>query len=193
MHKDEGSVAPTWAAVPAARYRNIVVSDLDGEMLAYDQAAHQIHHLNGPAATVWRLCDGHRSAAEIARDAGLSGQMVSVALANIAGAGLLDAPLASGQGGTGRSRRALLKTAVIAGAIPAVVSVTAPTAAAAASVSLEVTCALATPDCSNFLVCCSSTCTQRGGSIVSVGLNSCTPRPSPPGGGLAIMTCRCSV
>ena len=58
------------SAVPAARFEHIVVNAVGGEVLVYDRASNQIHHLNESSATVWRLCDGERTVADIARAAG---------------------------------------------------------------------------------------------------------------------------
>jgi hypothetical protein len=121
------------SAVPAARFEHIVVNAVGGEVLVYDRASNQIHHLNESSDTVWRLCDGERTVADIARTAGSTDELARVALAKLSMAGLLDAPFAAARRGSALSRRKLLKTAAIAGAVPAVVSVTAPSAAAAGS------------------------------------------------------------
>jgi hypothetical protein len=123
-------------AVPAARTDDLVVTEAAGEVLAYDTKKHQIHQLNGTAATVWRLCDGRRSAAELEHDATaalgapVSRTAVYIALGKLEEAGLLSAPL--GDVGIGHmTRRRFLHRLALAGAVavPAVVSVSAPAAA----------------------------------------------------------------
>jgi hypothetical protein len=167
--------------VPAARFEGLVMSEVGGETLVYDEASHHIHHLNEASATVWRQCDGTSSVAAIALSAGMSDVMVRVAVAKLAGAGLLRDELGSDLRGSAQSRRAFMKKAAIAGTIPAIVSVTAPLAAQAASAT-TLHCRVAA-DCSNFLVCCSSHC---GGltNVDNAGLLSCN-------GGLSEVTCTC--
>jgi hypothetical protein len=81
---------------------------------------------------VWRLCDGERTASEIAVEAGLKHDAVKFALRTLEDAKLLDGTLASELRGT-QSRRAFMRKAAIAGAVPAIVSISAPTAAMAAT------------------------------------------------------------
>jgi hypothetical protein len=119
------------SAVPAMRTHDLVTTESKDEVLVYDQEAHHIHHLNASAATVWRLCDGERTADEIAVEAGLTQDAVKLALRTLEDAKLLDGALASEMRGT-QSRRTFAKKAGIA-AIPAIVSITAPIAKAAAS------------------------------------------------------------
>lgn len=38
--------------------------DLDGEVVAFDGTS--VHHLAGPAAAVWRLCDGALTSSQMA-------------------------------------------------------------------------------------------------------------------------------
>lgn len=44
------------------------MSELDDELVLYDSATQQVHVLNHSAAAIWRLCDGTRTPAAIARD-----------------------------------------------------------------------------------------------------------------------------
>jgi hypothetical protein len=118
--------------VPAMRTHDLVTTTSKDEVLVYDQAAHHIHHLNAPAAQVWYLCDGVRTVADLAIETGLTQDAVKLALRTLEEAKLLDGPLASDLRGT-QSRRAFMKKAAIAGAVPAIISVSAPIAAAATS------------------------------------------------------------
>jgi hypothetical protein len=57
---------------PRARTEGLVINDLTDEVLVYDLKRDQAHCLNHTAAAVWKLCDGQRTAAQIA--AHVSGQ-----------------------------------------------------------------------------------------------------------------------
>ncbi|MCH7591690.1 MAG: PqqD family protein [Planctomycetes bacterium] len=49
------------------RRDNIVVCELDGEAVLYDERSGAVHRFNETALTVWKACDGSRSAPAIAR------------------------------------------------------------------------------------------------------------------------------
>lgn len=116
---------------PLARTEDLVTTETKDEVLVYDQVRHHIHHLNVTAAAVWRMCDGQRTVAQIAREADIEEDAVWLALRKLADTHLLDGEIAAGPGGR-QSRRSFLKKAGIA-TIPAIVSTTAPIAKAAAS------------------------------------------------------------
>lgn len=121
--------------VPAARRDGLVMTELKGEVVVYDEDRHHIHQLNVTAAAVWRLCDGQRTVADVARAAALDEEAVRMALRQLDDADLLASPLTTAMRGPGQSRRAFMKKAAVAGAmaVPAIVSVSAPHAAAASS------------------------------------------------------------
>jgi hypothetical protein len=120
--------------LPRARTAALVTTRMDGETLVYDTSKHHIHHLNPLAATVWGLCDGRRTVAALARAADLDDAVVHLALRQLADADLLDGAPSPAVGGARRSRRAFMKRAAIAGvAVPVIVSVSAPQAAAQSS------------------------------------------------------------
>ena len=127
--------------VPAARVENLIITESKDEVLVYDTAQHHIHHLNQTSAVVWRLCDGRRSVADLVREAQLkvdgtvNEDAVRLALAKLEDAELLEGALVSSLRGVGQSRRTLLKRAAVAGAVavPAIVSMSAPAAAATGS------------------------------------------------------------
>ena len=50
-----------------ARRENLIVKDLGGEVVVYDEATSEAHELNRSAALVWRHCDGQNSVADLAR------------------------------------------------------------------------------------------------------------------------------
>ncbi len=126
---------PIGTAFPLARLKGIVTTQTNDELLAYDTVDHQIHHLNGFVANVWRACDGSTSidsmTASVASPDGSNVNRASVeaAIGKLAVAGLLESP-ASWQSATS-SRRRFLKQAGVAGAVavPMIVSVSAPAAA----------------------------------------------------------------
>lgn len=116
--------------VPAARTVDLVTTESKDEALVYDLTAHHIHHLNATATKVWRLCDGERMVGEIAAESGLAEDAVKLALRTLEDAKLLDGPLKTTMRGA-QSRRAFMKKAAIAGvSVPAIVSITASSAAA---------------------------------------------------------------
>jgi hypothetical protein len=127
------------SAVPAARLNDLVMTESGDEVLVYDQTVQHIHHLNHVAATVWQLCDGQRGVGEIAAaatsgmSAEVSGDAVKLALRQLDDAKLLDGTLASELRGAQHSRRVFMRRAAMVGAaaVPAVISIAAPSAAAA--------------------------------------------------------------
>src|SRR5215831_6092391 len=118
-----------------ARERGLVVRELAGEVVVYDEERHRAFCLNPTAAFVWKACDGRTPAAAIAaalpgaEDARVAAAAVDVALEKLARARLLEegAPVAV------RSRREALATlgGVGAALLPIVASLAVPPAAAA--------------------------------------------------------------
>lgn len=117
--------------VPEARIEDLVQSHSGDESLLYDRRNHHIHHLNAECASVWRLSDGTRSVREIAEQAGINLEQTRYALSLLAREALLQSPLPPSLG-MYRNRRAFMKKLAIA-SLPAIVSIAAPTAKAAAS------------------------------------------------------------
>lgn len=126
------------AALPAARSTDLVTTRTADSLLVYDQIRHELHTLNPTAATIWEMLDGQRTASDVliaARaDLGsdLSLEDVQLALAALAESNLLAEPVEPDTFTGGGSRRRFLKQAGLV-AVPAIVSVTAPMAAAHAS------------------------------------------------------------
>ena len=91
------------------------------------------------SVAVWRLCDGKRTVGDIALAAGLSDDLARLALTRLANANLLVSDLPATMRSAAQSRQRFLKKAAIAGggAIPAVVSMTAPAAAQTASCDMD--------------------------------------------------------
>jgi hypothetical protein len=132
---------------PLARRDGLVVRDLADETLVYDRERHQAHCLNRTAASVFRLCDGERSAEEIAASleepadprarealvAAALGQLSEARLlADVGGAPLAPVPAAPAEA-VDVPRRELLRRVGTALLVPAIASIVAPTPAQAAS------------------------------------------------------------
>ncbi|HYI25552.1 MAG TPA: hypothetical protein VD767_09100 [Thermomicrobiales bacterium] len=122
-------------AVPAARTIGLVVTDTAGEFLVYDQEAYHIHHLNQASAVVWRLCTGDRTVLDIAIDSGLEVESVQIAIGKLAAANLLDGDASIAPQACRSTRRSFLGKTGLAVAMPTIVSVTAPLAAHAATMT----------------------------------------------------------
>ncbi len=138
---------------PLARTDGLVIRELGDEIVVYDRERQRAHCLNHAAASVFRLCDGERSPAEIAAmlDEGdgpaARATAVSLALEQLASQRLLVSDCADSRGGADEgavvpaagistevavaSRRELLRLAALA--VPAIASIVAPTPAQAAS------------------------------------------------------------
>ena len=122
---------------PAARREGVLVRELPGELLVYDQGQHRAHCLNRTAATVLQNADGTRSVADLARllapqaDPAESEAVVEETLARLAEAGLLEAAAPSG----GWSRRECVRRVGLAAAVllPVVASIVVPSPAEAAA------------------------------------------------------------
>ena len=100
---------------PRARTEGLVIKALPDEVLVHDLARHRTHCLNGPAAAVWRLCDGQRTPGEIARQLGQapearwSDEAVRLALDDLGRAHLLTDVLTGRPDAGGVTRRQMLQ------------------------------------------------------------------------------------
>ena len=125
---------------PRARTEDLVIKALPDEVLVHDLARHRTHCLNGPAAAVWRLCDGQRTPGEIARQLGQapearwSDEAVRLALDELGQAHLLTDVLTGRPDAGGVTRRQMLRRlAAAAAVVPTVATIVAPRAAQAQS------------------------------------------------------------
>jgi hypothetical protein len=153
---------------PSARAEGLVVQDLADETLVYDLERHKAHCLNRTAAAVWRLCDGKRDEAALARllkeelGTAAAEDVVRLALRDLGRARLLQEPVAAD---SRLSRRRLVQRLGQAVALPLVVSIVSPTAAQAATCRLTqpispASCNAGNPNalgccCSNHRICAS--------------------------------------
>ena len=153
--------------LPKARKEKLIVKELADETLVYDLENDRAHCLNQTAASVWKHCDGTTTVGEIA--ASLSGgattepneNVVWLALDQLEEFQLLSHSVAKPMRLAGISRRQLMRTlGVAAVALPVIVSIVAPTPAAAVSCvnpggrAPGVACGSPNQCCSN--VCCTA-------------------------------------
>lgn len=163
------------SGLPRKRRNGLVVEELPEETLVYDLERHKAHCLAAVAAAVWEASDGKRTVAEIAARAAkktarpVTDEAAWLALRRLARARLLAAPLEVSNHGhpslVSPSRRDWLKKVAAIGGL-SVLSVTAPTAAEAATCTPQGACvALPNRSCTN-LPCCTpapagSNCNRR--------------------------------
>ena len=145
---------------PKARKDKLIVKELNGEVLVYDENNHKAHCLNETAALVWKFCDGRTSIPKLTRllekemNVAMPEQTVWLALRQLEGSRLLDVPVSAQARIPQTSRRAVMRTIGIAAvALPLITTITNPTAAAAA------------------------TCVPLGQPCVGAGLGNCCPGP----------------
>jgi hypothetical protein len=131
------------------RTNGIVMTEAGSDALVYDSDTHALHTLNPVVVSVWNACDGQQTLASLATVTGLDTDTVQQALAQLAGANLLDGALPEGIR-PAQSRRAFMKKAAVGVAVPVIVSVTASTAASAASQDCGRSCAPFTGECFSF-------------------------------------------
>jgi hypothetical protein len=145
---------------PKARRVGLLIQELPGELLVYDQERHKAHCLNSTASLIWQNCDGETPVTgiadrlSVALKSPVSSELVVVALEKLSSRHLLDDPPSTHGGNKGPSRREVLRriglTAAIA--LPVVTSIVAPRAAQAA------TCLPSGSSCSSGAQCCSGVC-----------------------------------
>ncbi len=131
--------SPPW---PKARTAGLLVQHLADETVVYDLERHRGHCLNRAAALVWSACDGKRSPDRIARrvsrelETAVDADYVHFALRRLARARLLASEI---QDTPAMSRRDLARRLGQIGAasllLPSVISIVAPTAVQAATVT----------------------------------------------------------
>jgi hypothetical protein len=125
------------ARLPLSRTDNLVIHELDDETLVYDMERDEAHCLNHTAALVWQQCDGKTTAAQAARilqkqfDVKVDTDLVWLAVNQLKRFHLVEAITKT----PSVSRRNLvLRYAPAALALlPAILSITAPQPAQAAS------------------------------------------------------------
>jgi|SRR5882724_2851593 len=146
--------------LPCSRTDNLVIRELDDETLVYDTERNEAHCLNQTAALVWKYCDGKTTAAQAADflqsslNVDVDVDLIWLAVKHLARFDLVERTRKSPR----VSRRKLLfKYAPAALALPAIMSITAPTPAQSASCALSSGRPIGCP-CSNDNECDSFNC-----------------------------------
>ena len=132
---------PISLSCPRARAIGLLTEQAGDETIVYDEDRKEAHSLNRTAALVWRHCDGNHSVSRIAAlvASELGGEadetLVHYALSRLASAHLLERESSGADDGVARREavRRLAALGAAAIAVPAVLSIVAPTPAMAAS------------------------------------------------------------
>ena len=170
-----------------ARNDELVVQDLPDEVLVYDLKSHKAHCLNKTAAFIWKHCNGHTTAEEIAKmmeeewHTPVTEDAIWFALNKLSKAELLQERIVLPEAKAGMSRRsAVRRLGFGALLIPVVMTIVAPTAMAGASTpAVCFTCVrhldstgVCPPECTSTVLCtCYGNDGCGGGNFV--GPQSC--------------------
>ena len=126
---------------PLSRKENIVVQELEGEILVYDLSENKAFCLNETSALVWQACDGNKTPAEISSfiskqlNTPANEDLVWLALDELKKEKLIENGNELPNHFAGISRRDAIKKVGLSTliALPVIVAVTSPAAAAAGS------------------------------------------------------------
>ena len=147
--------------MPQARRSGLIIQEVDGEVLIYDQVSSKAHCLNQTAAKVWKYCDGETTLADacsaLSRDleTPVNEKLVWYAVDQFSKDQLLEKEtIPPAFIIAGMNRRQMVRTLGLAAivAVPLVTSIVAPTPAQAA------TCLPPTSACTASVQCCSNSC-----------------------------------
>jgi hypothetical protein len=128
--------------LPQARKEGLLLQELDGELLVYNQQTNRASCLNPTAALVFRLCDGKTTVGQMAArlkiemDLPAGEAVVWLALERLGKAGLLRERPARPEGARLTRRELAGRLGLVGGLavlLPAVTSIVAPTPAQAAT------------------------------------------------------------
>jgi hypothetical protein len=151
--------------VPRARKKALLVRHLADESLVYDLLRLKAHCLNRTAASIWKHCDGRRTASEIAARAGkeigatVSTEAVWLAVSQLGKIHLLDGRVQKLDGVAPVSRRDLVRLGVSAAlAVPVIFTMAAPTPAQVVSCRAN-----GSTGCTSNAQCCGGCCGGRSG------------------------------
>ena len=148
--------------MPQARRTGLIIQEVDGEILIYDQNTNKAHCLNQTAAKVWKYCDGETTLAEACKalscdlDTPVDEKLVWYAVDQFSKDNLLEKGIEQPAFIiAGMNRRQMVRTLGLAAviAVPLVTSIVAPTPAQAA------TCMPPGQPCGTAAQCCSGVCT----------------------------------
>ena len=126
---------------PRRRTDQLIAEDIRGECVIYDERQKKAHHLNATLAWIWHRCDGNTSLEAMAAaferqfDVVDGLDIVTPAVKQLEACELLEAPIDLPELATGATPEISRRAAVAGGSIllPALVSMIAPTPAAAKS------------------------------------------------------------
>ncbi|MEO7556111.1 MAG: PqqD family peptide modification chaperone [Acidimicrobiales bacterium] len=170
-------MAETW--LPRARRERLAVTEVGGEVVVYDLDADRAHCLNPSALAIWQSCDGSRTVAEVATviDAP-NEEAVWHGLHQLASEGLLDSALPATAPDRSVSRREMLRKIAIGGAVglavPTVISIVAPQAAAAVSKSGNCQACNGNGQCASNNCTASNVCAPAGQILALPAGSPCT-------------------
>lgn len=127
---------------PLSRKENIVVQEMEGEVLIYDLNDNRAVCLNETSALIWQACDGNKTPAEISKfisnklNAPANEDLVWLALDQLKKENLIENGDALPSHFAGMSRREAIKKVGLSSliALPVIMAVTSPAAAAAGSI-----------------------------------------------------------
>jgi hypothetical protein len=125
--------------LPLARKEGLLIERLSDEVLVYDLARKKAHCLNQAAALIWDHCDGKTSVKEMAHilrerlDPRADEELIWFGLREIGRKHLLETESVRPSGKNKMSRRELIRKIGLVASVPAVMSILAPRASAAAS------------------------------------------------------------
>ena len=142
-------------ALPPARRDQLIIQELPDELLVYDLDRHTAHCLNQTCSFVWKHCDGKTSLEEMTRllerkfAASIDEDIVWLALSQLRKFHLLEERSGTDVGRKVSRRDLVGKYLPAALALPLILSVSAPTAAQAASGCLPIGSA-----CTSVAQCC---------------------------------------
>lgn len=116
---------------PFARTEDLIRTEANSEVLVYDSRSHHIHHLDEECTNVWNHSNGKRTPDAISMVTGIHQDRVHIALRELDDRNLLvdRLPVMVDQPTLSRRRLATLSV----GALPTIISVSAPIAASATS------------------------------------------------------------
>jgi hypothetical protein len=145
----------------AVKDNNLHIEEIADEILVYNLQGHRVHCLNGPAARIWKLCNGRRTVKEIASH--LEGDLkpavrelvASNAITELASLGLVENWIRVPKLISRRDMTRRIGIGAAAVALPLITSIVAPTPAQAATCipSGSGPCST-TSQCCSGLICC---------------------------------------
>ena len=163
---------------PVARTASLIVKEVDGETLVYDQENDKAHCLNDTAARVWKNCDGRKSVSQISEtlsaesNTSVADEVVWLALDQLEKFKLLEEAPNRPIFLAGLTRRQMVaRLGIAAVALPAIVSIVAPHASAQTSLLVLGEC------CNNPNECVTSCCAKRPTTCVCIS-PGCSPSTS---------------